>query len=149
MGTFAADVRALVQKRADALRYVAMQSIQDVVEAAQQPQLGITKGAASFVVGKIPVAEGELRASLRAQLLGGAAATGAESYGAVIAGYEIGGNFIFEWTAPHALPMEHGFTARNGSQVPGRHFVGANAARFSEFVNARVAEANAMMGDIQ
>ncbi|MDZ7906421.1 MAG: hypothetical protein U5N55_12045 [Cypionkella sp.] len=56
MGKFAASVSQLVNKSQDRLRYVALQSIQDVVEAAQQPQLGITKGATSFVVGKIPVA---------------------------------------------------------------------------------------------
>ncbi|MDZ7904601.1 MAG: hypothetical protein U5N55_01545 [Cypionkella sp.] len=144
MGKFAADVSALVNKSKDRIRRVATDAIQDVMDAAQQPQLGITKGATSFVVGKIPVAEGELRGSLRAELLGGGAAIGPDSYAVVLAGYEVGMNMKFTWTAPHALPMELGFTARNGRQVPGRFFVGANAARFSEFVASRVAEVNAL-----
>lgn len=143
MANFAASVAQIVDKTEEKLRYVAMQSIQDVMEAAQQPQLGITKGASSFVVGKIPVAEEELRGSLKAELLGGASAVGPESYGVAIAGYELGGAFRFSWTAGHALPMELGFTAVNGRQVPGRYFVGTNAARFSEFVANRVQEVNA------
>jgi hypothetical protein len=143
MGKFAADVSQLVKKTEDRLRYVALQSIQDVMEAAQQPQLGITKGATSFVEGKIPVAEGELRGSLKAELLGGASALGPDSYAVVLSGYEVGDTMRFTWTARHALPMELGFTARNGRQVPGRFFVTRNAERFSSFVAARVAEANA------
>jgi hypothetical protein len=143
MGKFAADVAQLVQKTESRLRYVAMMAIQDVVEAAQQPQLGITKGATGFVEGKIPVAEGELRGSLRAELLGGGAALGPESYAVVLSGYEVGDTMRFVWTAKHALPMELGFTARNGRQIPGRFFVTRNAERFSSFVANRVVEANA------
>jgi hypothetical protein len=143
MGKFAADVSQLVKKTEDRLRYVAMMAIQDVVEAAQQPQLGMTKGATSFVEGKIPVAEGELRGSLVASLMGGAAAVGPDSYAVVLSGYEVGDSMNFAWTARHALPMELGFTAVNGRQVPGRFFVTRNAERFPSFVAARVAEANA------
>ena len=143
MGTFAADVGQLVKKTEDRLRYVALMSIQDVMEAAQQPQRGITKGASSFVEGKIPVAEGELRGSLKAELMGGASAVGDASYAVVLSGYEVGDSFRFTWTARHALPMELGFTAVNGRQVPGRFFVSRNAERFASFVAARVQEANA------
>jgi len=143
MGKFAADVSQLVKKTGDRLRYVAMMAIQDVVEAAQQPQLGMTKGATSFVEGKIPVADGELRGSLVASLMGGAAAVGPDGYAVVLSGYEVGDSMNFAWTARHALPMELGFTARNGRQVPGRFFVSRNAERFASFVAARVQEANA------
>jgi len=36
------------------------------------------------------------------------------------------------------MPMEVGFTAENGTQVPGRFFVSRNAERFSEFVEKNV-----------
>lgn len=150
MATFAAQVSALIKKTEDRLRYVAMQSIQDVIEAAQNPQVGISKGAESFVVGKIPVAEGDLRASLRAQLMGGASAVGADSYAVALAGYEVGDNLTFEWTAPYARRIEYGFVGTDSLgrtyNQPGRFFVGANAQRFSSFVAARVAEANAIGG---
>ncbi|MEP5730821.1 MAG: hypothetical protein ABJL67_15795 [Sulfitobacter sp.] len=121
------------------MRYVAAESIQDVMEAAQTPQLGISKGATSFVEGKIPVAESELINSLTSD-----GTEGAESYSVAIAGFEIGDTMEFAWTAPHAMRMEVGFTGTDSLgrkfDQPGRHFVGANARRFSEFVENRVAE---------
>ncbi|MDZ7906184.1 MAG: hypothetical protein U5N55_10725 [Cypionkella sp.] len=84
-----------------------------------------------------------MRGSLKSELIGGVVAFGPESYAVALADYEIGMNMVFTWTAPHALPMELGFTARNGRQVPGRFFVSRNAERFPSFVAARVAEVNA------
>lgn len=133
--SFTAQIEDFAKLTKTNMEYVAKQSIQDVLEAAQTTQLGMTKGATSFEVGKIPVAEAELVNSLTSE-----GATGADSYTVAIAGMEIGDVLRFAWTASHAMPMELGFTAKNGRQVPGRHFVGANAARFSEFVKAREAE---------
>ena len=133
--SFTAQLEDFAKLTKTNMEYVAKQSIQDVLEAAQTTQLGMTKGATSFEVGKIPVAEAELVNSLTSE-----GATGADSYTVAIAGMEIGDVLRFAWTAPHSLPMELGFTAKNGRQVPGRHFVGANAARFSEFVKARESE---------
>lgn len=147
MSKFAADVSQLIKKTEDRLRYVALMSIQDVVEAAQQPQLGITKGATSFVEGKIPVAEGELRGSLVSSLMGGAAAVGPDSFAVVLSGYKIGDSMKFNWTEPYALRMEFGFSGTDSLgrsyQQSGRFFVTRNAERFPSFVAARVAEANA------
>lgn len=134
--TFTASLDAFRDKTVKNMRYVATAAIQDVLEAAQTPQLGITKGAAGFEVGKIPVAESTLINSLTVE--GGG--TGADAYVVAIAGMQIGDKLSFAWTAEHALPMEAGFTAANGTQVPGRQFVGANAARFPEFVRQRAAE---------
>lgn len=114
---------------------VAKNSISDVVVAAQTTQRGIGQGADGFEVGKIPVDTSELVNSLTVD-----GATGADAYAVGIGNMELGDVLRFAWTAPHALPMELGFTAANGRQVPGRHFVGANAARFEEFVAARAAE---------
>lgn len=133
--TFTAQLEAFRDLTKKNIKYVATAAIQDVLEAAQTPQLGMTKGAASFEVGKIPVAESELINSLTSE-----GSTGPDSYVATIAGMSIGDYLRFSWTAPYAMAMEMGFTAKNGRQIPGRFFVGANAAKFSEFVDARVKE---------
>ncbi|MGB0854235.1 MAG: hypothetical protein ACPGSI_13160 [Pikeienuella sp.] len=121
------------------MRYVAAESIQDVMEAAQTPQLAMSKGATSFEEGKIPVAEAELINSLTSE-----GATGADSYTVAIAGFEIGDSLEFAWTAPHARRIELGFTGTDelGREFdqPGRHYMGANARRFSEFVDQRAKE---------
>lgn len=140
MGTFTAQLEAFEQLTKQNMRYVATESIQDVVEAAQTPQRGITKGATSFEVGKIPVAEAELINSLSTN--GGAPSE--DSYVVAISGYEIGDSMTFAWTAPHAMRMEAGFTGTDSLgreyDQPGRHFVGANARRFQEFVTKRSRE---------
>lgn len=138
--SFRAQVRDFAELSKRNMRYVATESIQDVVEAAQTPQRGITKGATSFVEGKIPVAEADLINSLSVD--GGA--TGKDSYVVAIAGYEIGDNYRFAWTAEHAMRMEQGFTGKDSLgreyNQAGRHFVGKNAARFPEFVEKHVRE---------
>jgi hypothetical protein len=121
------------------MRYVASESIQDVAEQMQTPQRGVTKGG-TFEVGKIPVAESDLINSLSVD--GGA--EGEDAYVLALAGYELGDNMTFAYSAEHALPMETGFTIElaDGGEVnvPGRHFMGKAAARFPEFVKARAAE---------
>jgi len=138
--SFTAQLEAFEKLTVQNLKYVASESIQDVMEAAQTPQRGITKGATSFVEGKIPVAEKELIGSLTSD--GGA--EGSDSYTVAIAGYDVGDVMSFAWTAPHAMRMELGYTetdslGRKYNQA-GRHFVGANARRFPEFVKARAKE---------
>lgn len=143
MKSFTAQLEAFEALMADDIKEIAVESIQDVVEAAQTPQVGMTKGNPSFEIGKIPVAEAELINSLTSD-----GATGADSYTVALAGFEIGDVMQFEWTAPHALPMELGFTTHSDTDedtgfdvdVPGRHFVGYNAERFSEFVEANKAK---------
>lgn len=121
------------------IRYVAVEAIQDVVEGAQTPQRGITKGAPSFVEGKIPVAEADLINSLTTE-----GSSGEFSYVVALAGFQIGDTMSFSWTAEHAMLMELGFTIQlkdgGTKEIPGRHFVGYNAARFQEFVDARSKE---------
>lgn len=122
------------------MRYVAAESIQDVAEAMQTPQRGITKGASGFVEGKIPVAESDLINSLSVD--GGA--EGEDSYTVAIAGYELGDNMTFAYSAEHARRMELGYTGtdelgRTYNQ-PGRFFMTKAAERFEEFVKKRVAE---------
>ncbi|NBW14207.1 MAG: hypothetical protein EBR82_40030 [Caulobacteraceae bacterium] len=140
--TFTASVAGIVERTEAKLRYVAMMAIQDVVEAAQTPQPSVKRTRGRFEVGKIPVDTSELIQSLTATINGGATQRGQLSYTTVISGFALGDTLTFTWNAAHALPMELGFTARNGRQVPGRHFVGTNAAKFSEFVAQRVREVN-------
>lgn len=133
--TFTAQVKNWTELTRKNMKYVAVSAIQDVLAAAQTPQLAIGAGAEGFEIGKIPVDTAELINSLTSE-----GVTGPDSYITAIAGMELGDYLRFAWTAPHAMPMEMGFTAKNGRQIPGRHFVGANAAKFPEFVAARVQE---------
>ena len=137
--TFAAQIKGFADLTKQNLKYVAIEAIQDVMEAAQTPQLAMSKGATSFEVGKIPVAESELINSLTSE-----GAAGQDSYTVALAGYGLGDYMRFAWTAPHAMRIENGFTVTDALgrtyNQPGRHFVGANAARFSEFVQRHAAE---------
>lgn len=139
MKTFTAQLKDIAALRKQDLLQVASEAIQDVMEAAQTPQIGITKGATGFVEGKIPVAEAELINSLTVE-----GKEGKDSYVLAIADMEIGDYLRFTWTAPHAMRMEMGFTGTDKAgrtyEQPGRHFVGANARRFSDFVEARAKE---------
>lgn len=129
--SFLAQLKNIRDMKVRDMRYVAAQSIQDVVEAAQTTQQGITQGATSFEEGKVPVG---LTADLVDSLTSDGV-QGADSYAVAIAGFEIGDVMHFEWTSDHAIPIEMGT-----SKIEGRHFVGANAKRFSEFVKDREAE---------
>lgn len=137
--SFTAQLDDMINMTLRDARYVATESIQDVAEAMQTPQRGVTKGG-TFEVGKIPVADADLINSLSVD--GGP--EGEDSYVIAIAGYELGDNMRFAYSAEHALPMETGFTIElaDGGEVnvPGRHFMGKAAARFPEFVKARAAE---------
>lgn len=137
--SFTAQLKEFAKMTKANMRYVAAEAIQDVVEAAQTPQLGVTKGG-TMEVGKIPVAEAELINSLSTN--GGS--PDSDSYVVAIASFEIGDVMTFAWTAPHALPMETGYSIEREdggrTEVPGRHYVGFNARRFSDFVRAREAE---------
>lgn len=145
MGEFADSVKARIKVAKADMKFVAAESIQDVVRAAQTTQLGITRGATSFEEGKIPVGEtSDLVNSLASSVNGSSSGQGAASYETAILSFEIGDTLQFEWPVEHAMRMEYGFTGtdklgRKYNQ-PGRHFVGANVARFPEFVEKRVAE---------
>jgi len=130
MKTFEAQLKDFEKLSLKNMRHVAAEAIQDVMEAAQTPQLGMSKGATSFEVGKIPVAEAELINSLTSE-----GNKGADSYAVAIAGFDIGDTLEFAWTAPHAMAIEVGT-----SKFAGRQFVGANARRFSDFVEKRTKE---------
>ena len=138
--TFTAQLADFEKLTTQNLKYVAVEAIQDVVSAAQTAQRGITLGATSFVEGKIP--EGKTK-NLKNSLTSNGT-EGVASYTVAIGAYEVGDTLTFAWTAPYALRMELGFTGtdikgRTYNQA-GRHFVGANARKFPEFVAARVKE---------
>ena len=130
------DIARLTERQ---LKAVIVASVQDVLEAAQTPQPSVKRTGGSFETGKIPVDEGDLIQSLEIgfnsayQQTGGAVALSA-------AAFSLGDTINARWTAAHALPMELGFTTKNGGSVAGRHFLGHNAARWSEFVAANAAK---------
>lgn len=130
MKSFTAQMKDFEDLTIQGMKYVAVEAIQDVMEAAQTPQVGITRGATSFVEGKIPVGTtSELINSLTSE-----GTKGPDSYLVALADFDIGDVLKFEWTAPHAMRMEVGWITSTGKQVQGRNYVGANAQRFSEFV---------------
>lgn len=143
--TFAASLDQFAVRTAAKMKWVAEQAIQDVVEAAQTPQVGITVGATSFEEGKIPIGKtGDLQNSLVSGRNGSEAGMGASSYEVAIAGYELGDTLQFAWTMEYAMRIELGFNGtdslgRTYNQA-GRHFVGKNAEEFSTFVAKRAAE---------
>ena len=134
-----ADLSAWADATEAKMNFVMKSSITDVLVAAQTTQIGIGQGATSFVEGKIPVDTAELVNSLTVD-----GAEGPDAYVVAIAGMQLGDYERFGWTADHAHRIEVGFVGtdslgRTYNQA-GRHFVGKNAAKFSEFVAKRVAE---------
>ena len=138
--TFTAQLENFEKLTTQNLKYVAVEAIQDVVSAAQTAQRGITLGATSFVEGKIP--EGKTKTLKNSLTSNGT--EGETSYTVALGSYDIGYTLTFAWTAPYALRMELGFTGEDSKgrtyNQEGRHFVGANARKFPEFVAARVKE---------
>lgn len=132
---FTAQISEFLELTERNKRYVARQAIQDVLEQAQRTQPSVKLTGGTFERGKIPVDTGDLVNSLTV-----AGASGSDAYTVAIAGYEVGDTLRFAWTAQHALPMELGFTAENGAEVPGRFFVTDAVGQFEAFVKARVAE---------
>lgn len=144
VSTFIASIQNFEKFTAQNLRYIAAESVQDVMESAMRPQPGVDRTGGTFEVGKIPVVSGDLIRSLRSSIGNGGGEMGKTSYIAVIAGMDPHDVLTFEWTMEYAARIEFGFTGtdelgRTYNQ-PGRHFVGANAARFSEFVERNAAE---------
>jgi hypothetical protein len=132
--SFTAQLDDIIDLTVEGMEYVMRQSISDVMEGAQETQVGFGQGATSFEVGKIPVDTAELANSLTVDGAKGA------NVSVAIAGLEIGETMSFAWTAPHALAIEAGWTTSKGTNVPGRHFVSANAAKFPDHVKRRAAE---------
>jgi len=142
--TFAAQVADFKGRTLKNMLYVAVNAIQDVMEAAQTPQPGVGRTGGTFIEGRIPVVSSDLINSLTAGRGSGGGAKGALSYTTAIVGMELGDRLTFAWTSPYALRIEAGFRGtdilgRTYNQA-GRHFVGKNAERFSEFVAARTRE---------
>lgn len=136
---FASQVGAATARIDRDMLRVSAAAIQDVMEAAQTPQVAISRGATSFVRGKIPVDTKELINSLVSH-----GTRGAASYVSAIANLKIGMIMRFAWTAKYARRINYGFTGtdslgRNYNQA-GRFFLTDNALRFSEFVKKRSAE---------
>lgn len=142
--SFVADIEAFKGRTIKNMRYVAVNAIQDVMEAAQTPQPGVARTGGTFIEGRIPVVTSELIESLTSGKGSSAGAKGSLSYTTALAGFQIGDRMSFSWTSPYALRIEAGFVGTDSLgrtyNQPGRHFVGKNAERFSDFVAARVKE---------
>lgn len=117
------------------VRFIAQQTILDVLEHAMRTQPSVTRTGGTFEIGKIPVLTSELVNSLS---VGGQ--VGSEAYVGPIANYQLGQTLSFRWTAPHAAPIEYGFTTRSGTKVPGRFYVTTACDLFLDFARKRTAE---------
>ncbi|VDS08874.1 hypothetical protein PARHAE_02059 [Paracoccus haematequi] len=137
--TFTASLAGLCDQAKGNMRHIMRESVQDVLEAAQTPQPKAAIRGGPPEQGKIPVDTSELINSLTVD-----GAQGADAYVVKIAGMELGDVMEFAWTADHAARIEYGFVGTDSLgreyEQEGAHFVGANAARFSEFVEKRAAE---------
>lgn len=133
--SFTAQLDDIIDLTVEGIEYTMRQSISDVLEGAQTTQIGFGQGATTFEPGKIPVDTAELVNSLTVD-----GAKGPDSYAVAIAGMQLGDEKRFAWTAPHAIHIEQGWTTSTGRNVPGRHFVSVNAAKFPDHVKRRAAE---------
>lgn len=132
---FSAGIRLWTKKTKEQIRAILQDSLFDVLEGAQTSQPSVKLTGGSFEIGKIPVDSSELIRSLVSELNGAHLAKGEMSYSVVISQIKVGDTAIFAWTAPHARPIEYGWTAKNGTEVPGRQFVGHNAATWRKRVS--------------
>jgi hypothetical protein len=134
------DFAGLTEKQMIA---VVVDSVQDVLEAAQtsQPSVKVTGG--SFEIGKIPVDTRSLIQSLEVGYNGSYSPTqGATTLS--VGGFQLGYTINARWTAACAMRIENGFSGtdelgRTYNQA-GRHFLGTNAARWPEIVKANAAK---------
>lgn len=139
--TFAANIRKHADLTKKQMRRVAIDSFQDVMEGCMTSARGITAGG-TLIEGRIPVVSSDLINSLVSSLNGGISSTGPDSYVTTLSGLKLGDSAQFAWTVEYARRVEAGFTGTDEEgrtyQQDGWHFVGKNAARFSQIVDANV-----------
>ena len=147
MGKHTASLRDAIKLKKQQIRYIAINAIQDVVEAAQTPQPCVARTGGTFIEGRIPVVSSDLIQSLDTRINGKSSGVSDVSYTAMLAGFDLGDQLQFAWTMPYALRIEKGYVGTDSAgrkfNQAGRFFVGKNAARFSDFVDARAKEVNA------
>ena len=138
--SFTADLERFRNLTREKMTKVFRQSVEDVLQAAQTKQAGVKETGGTFELGKIPVDLGNLVGSLASELNGAELGEGEMSYTLALAQAEAGDVMRFVWTADYALRIELGFSGEDALgrkyNVPGRHFVGQNAARWPEIVAA-------------
>ena len=137
---FVADLKAYRDLTVAQMRWVFVNSAIDVLADAQTSATGITAGG-MLIEGRIPVVSSDLINSLTSGLNGAGGTAGAESYSLALAGLEIGDTAHFEWTMEYAARIEYGFSGTDSLgrtyNQPGWQFVGLNAAKWPEKVEAR------------
>lgn len=140
--SFSADIRDFADKTEKKMLRIFVDSVSDVMEAAQTSATGITAGG-TLIEGRIPVVSADLINSLKSEVIGGAASEGPASYAVALANVTIGQAISFSWGIEYAARVEYGFTGTDAAgrtfQQPGWHFVGVNAARWSDFVAKNMA----------
>lgn len=116
-GTFAAQVRAWSEKAKRNAGLVVADAAQGVFRdmSVRQPSI---KETGTFEIGKVPVDDGILIGSLFATLNGTQIGRGETAYIAGLAGFELGDNVMFAFSADYAQAIEYGTV-----NFPGRFMV--------------------------
>lgn len=125
MKRFTADVSAWSERQKLAMRDIARESIQDVMDIAQTPK---AKG------GRMPVDTGFLRNSVASGLNGAFGAADSTMIELTIASLDIGDIAQFRWTAAYAYFQEVGTATMTGN-----HFLSTAAAQWPAIVAANAA----------
>lgn len=141
-GSFTASVNRWARLTESAMLAVAVDSIQDVLEAAQTTAQGKTAGG-TLMRGRIPVVTGDLVNSLAVEVNGVLGAPGANSYVAAIGGMSLGDTLRFGWTVEYSARVHSGFSGEDSLgrfyDQKGWHWITPHAMRWPQIVarNAR------------
>jgi len=139
--TFTASTRKWEKLTAKAMLAVAVDSIQDVMEAAQTTAQGKTAGG-TIIEGRIPVVTSDLVNSLAVETNGVLGGEGANSYVTAIGGMNLGDTLRFGWTAEYSARVHSGFSGPDSLgrvyNQKGWHWISANAVRWQSIVRRNV-----------
>lgn len=135
--TFTASVKRFERLTEAAMLAVAVDSIQDVMEAAQTSAQGITAGG-RIIEGRIPTVSTDLVNSLAVQTNGVLGGKGEHSYVTAIGGMGLGDTLRFGWTMDYSARVHSGFTGADSLgrvyNQQGWHWITPHAQRWPQIV---------------
>lgn len=141
--TFTADVRRWARLTEKAMLAVAVDSILDVMEAAQTSAQGVTSGG-RIIRGRIPVVTADLVNSLAVETNGVLGGTGKDSYVTAIGAMDLGDTLRFGWTAEYSARVHSGFMGPDSLgrvyNQKGWHWITPHAQRWPQIVRRNAAK---------
>lgn len=140
--TFTADVRRFARLTKQAMLAVAVDSIQEVMEAAQTSAQGVTAGG-KIIRGRIPVVTADLVNSLAVETNGVLGGRGKDSYVLAIAEMSLGDIIRFGWTPDYAARVHSGYMGTDSLgrtyNQRGWHWITPHAQRWPQIVQRNAA----------